>query len=639
MFTIKATIPSSMPPTWAVLERTLFDVMDRSIDLYLQKYTRADGTLVWREKLVGRDGADDFYESFYNWPLVYLLGGSGQLLSQAHREWDAVTRQLSLSGQIYREYEYGYDQFHQGESYIYFYFLCLADPSNPALVERACRFASFYTGEDPSAANYDAVHKVIRAPHNGSGGPRWGFGDFVGEPTYGWAASMKPYGLPYEDVPGVKNYDDLKDPELAHRMGKVMQERMAKGDVAGNLCVTSLVTNAYLLTGDEKYKRWVTEYVSAWVERARQNDGLMPDNVGLSGQVGEYMNGKWYGGLYGWSWPHGFYNIEMAALVGASNAYMLSQDASYLGLPRTQMDHIVALGQTRDIRELEMSIGKHWVGQIAALADHTTFVVPYRYSDSGWFDYQPMSPVYPAALWNVSSNEEDWQRLEKLREVSHYDWRQVIPFRGKEDCGHEQPWLRYLAGENPEYPEMILRESLGQVYRRLDLIRADTADLMRVNIHHWQQLNPVISEALVQLTTGAPQIIYNGGLLHCRVRYFDAQLKRPGLPPDVAALVQKVEAGRTEVHLVNLSPTDERSVVVQAGAFGEHRFTSVAYPQRVSDYPGVQVDYVAPPLQTQMQQAGVDSNLVRIDLPPATEITLDLSMQSYVNDPSYALPW
>ena len=639
MVTIQANTPCLMPPAWAVLERKLFDVMDRSVYPYLEKYTRADGSLIWREKLVGRDGADDFYESFYNWPLAYLLGGGDHLLALAHREWDAITRQLTLSGQIYKEYEFGYDQFHQGESYIYFYFLCLADPTDSKLIERARRFAGFFTGEDPETPNYDPEHKLIRAPHNGSGGPRWGFADYQGEPSYGWSESMKPYGLPYEDVPGVKTYEDLKDPELAHRMGSVMQERMKQGDVAGNLCVTSLVTNAYLLTGDEKYKRWVLEYVQAWLERARANGGLMPDNVGLSGQVGEYMNGKWYGGLYGWSWPHGFYNIEMAALVGALNAYLMTQDPQYLELPRTQMDHIIALGQTRDIRELEMSIGHHWVGQIAALKDYTTFVVPYRYTDSGWFDYQPMSPVYPGALWNASGTPQDWERLENLRIASRYDWRQVVPFRGKEDCGHEQPWLRYIAGDNPTYPEQILSESLGQVYRRLDLIREDTADLTQVNIHHWQQLNPVITEALVQLTTGAPQIIYNGGLLLCRVRYFDPADKRPGLPRDVAALVEKVEADHTVVRLINLNPLDERDVVIQAGAFGEHCFTAVDYTQRTSEYPGAQEDYDAPPLKTKSQHVAVDDKRLYVKLPPATEIVLDLQMQRFVNDPSYTLPW
>ena len=55
------------------------------------------------------------------------------------------------------------------------------------------------------------------------------------------------------------------------------------------------------------------------------------------------------------------------------------------------------------------------------------------------------------------------------------------------------------------------------------------------------------TEALIQLTLGAPQLLYNGGLLLARLRYFDAQRRRPGLPPDVAALVETLEARRTVV--------------------------------------------------------------------------------------------
>jgi hypothetical protein len=92
-----------------------------------------------------------------------------------------------------------------------------------------------------------------------------------------------------------------------------MEERMSRGDVAPNLALTSLVTNAWLLTGEERYRRWVLDYVEVWMKRTRANGGLLPDNVGLSGQVGEYTGGRWYGGLYGWTWPHGFYNLQMAA--------------------------------------------------------------------------------------------------------------------------------------------------------------------------------------------------------------------------------------------------------------------------------------------------------------------------------------
>ena len=114
MTTITASIPCSRPPAWAVLERRLMDAMSDSVFPYLQKYTRAeDGELIWRDTLKSRDGADDFYESFYNWPLLYLLGGADHLLELAHRQWEAVTRQLTRLGQVYHEYERGYDQFHQ----------------------------------------------------------------------------------------------------------------------------------------------------------------------------------------------------------------------------------------------------------------------------------------------------------------------------------------------------------------------------------------------------------------------------------------------------------------------------------------------------------------------------------------------
>ena len=246
MLTLAASVPLGDPPAWAVLERTLIDVMDRSVYLFLDKYTHPDGTLIWAEIWKNsRDGADDLYESSYNWPLYYLVGGGDHLLTLGQRQWDAITRQLTKLGPVLDEYERGYDQFHQGESYIYFYILCLADPGNERNRERALRFAGLFLNENPNAPNYDAERKLIRAPHNGSGGPRWGYNDSP-EPSYGWSAAMRAYGMPYTDIPGIKAYDDLKDPVLARRMGEAMQERMGKGDVAVNLVVTSLIANAFL---------------------------------------------------------------------------------------------------------------------------------------------------------------------------------------------------------------------------------------------------------------------------------------------------------------------------------------------------------------------------------------------------------
>ena len=48
--------------------------------------------------------------------------------------------------------------------------------------------------------------------------------------------------------------------------------------------------------------------------------------------------------------------------------------------------------------------------------------------------------------------------------------------------------------------------------------------------------------------------MYNGGLLMARLRYFDPQRRRPGLPSDVAALVESLADERAVLHLVNLQP-------------------------------------------------------------------------------------
>ena len=107
-----------------------------------------------------------------------------------------------------------------------------------------------------------------------------------------------------------------------------------------------------------------------------------------------------------------------------------------------------------------------------------------------------------------------------------------------------------------------------------------------------------------------------------RVRHFDPQQKRPGLPPDVGALVTKLTADMTELQLVNLNTTERREVIVQAGAMGEHNFTSA----RV--YTGEAV-----------QTVPVNGMYLCVQLPPNTRIDLELEMERFVNAPSYRHPW
>ncbi len=635
---ITARVPLEKAPAWAVLERQLFSVMEEAVFPFLKKYTHPDGRLIWKEGIhQSRDGADDFYESFYNWPLLYLLGGADHLLELGQRQWDATTRLMEEIGHVYKEYEIGYDQFHQSESYIYFYLLCMADPANEKNAERARRFAGFFLNEDSEALNYDPEKKIIRCAHNGSKGPRWLY-DENETPSYGYSKGMAVYGLPYEDVDGIKTFDDLKDPVLARRMGQVMKARMGKGDVATNLHVCSLIANAFLMCGDEKYRTWLCAYVDAWIDRAAAHDGFLPDNVGLSGQVGEYMDGKWYGSMYGWDWPHGFYNIAMAAILAGVSCYLLTRDKQYLDLPRNQIRKVMQEGKWVNMHQLrdQMSLQHHWVAQFAALGEkQESWVVPYRYGDSGWKDYQPLAPMYPLSLWNVSGDAEDRDMVEAIRQQEGYDWRQVFSFHTKEDAGHEQPWYAYLCGDNPDYPVDILQASLAQVYKRMEQIRCDETDPRNNHIHWWQQLNPVTTEALIQLTLGAPQLLYNGGLLLAPLCYFEGYLKRPGLPRDVGALVEKVETTHIVLRLVNLSAVAQRTVVVQAGTLGEHQFTDVVYNALVSDYPGNVGDYAAPSVQTATKRISVNAVHFDVILPPGTEICLEIGLQRCVHEPSY----
>jgi hypothetical protein len=130
--------------------------------------------------------------------------------------------------------------------------------------------------------------------------------------------------------------------------------------------------------------------------------------------------------------------------------------------------------------------------------------------------------------------------------------RVVRSFRSKEEAGHEEPWFTFLAGDNPGYPEKILAAAQAQVRHRLARMQAyRDLDVSEADIHLWQQCNPVATEALVQLTWGGPQVIYNGGLQQARVRYYDAGRRRPGLPESVAALVSGIDPQATVVDLVN----------------------------------------------------------------------------------------
>jgi hypothetical protein len=623
---ITATVPTGPPPTWSVLQRRLFDELDQAWRTFQHRYTEPDdGRLRFSGTIEDRDGADDFYEAFFNWPALYRLGGSDDLLPAVKQHWEGVTRQLTGLGLFRGEFERGYDWFHQGESLLMFYGICAADPADPRFRERAVRFAEQYLPGSPTG-NYDSRIRAVRAPHNGSDGPRPGLGPQWDDRFGAEQTNMRSYGLPLHDVPGITTWSDLADEELAVRMGHHMRDRLGRGDTAVNLAATGLVANAWLYDHDPRMASWILEYVDAWRARSAAV-GAMPDNVGLSGKVGEYHDGRWFGGHYGWTWPHGVHSVGAAALVGAISAAMVGGDLGRLDLARLPLDQVWEQRRTGAPPDERATRRPGWAHAPGTGDGRPGNTLPTRLGPDGWFDHQPAQVAYWTWLWWFGMRQEDRDRLEALREHSGYDWTVVHAFRDKEEAGHEPPWLAYLGGGNPAYPEQALRMALAQVAHRTALMEADRAAPTESDLHKWQRLNPVVTEVLTQLTTGAPQTLYNGGLPLARVRYDDLDAGRPGLPPDVAALVEHLDATSTTVQLVNLHSARTRRLRLLAGGFGEHLITSVHWNTGGGAYPGDSRDHHLPGGEEAIRSAAVQAHSIDIVLPPGRRIRIRLDMR------------
>ncbi|MEM8968234.1 MAG: hypothetical protein AAGE93_17580, partial [Bacteroidota bacterium] len=388
--------------------------------------------------------------------------------------------------------------------------------------------------------------------------------------------------------------DDQKFPYIL----QAINERMMKNDVPLNLASTSMMVNAYMYTQDERYKNWVTEYVEAWMQRVEDNGGVIPDNVGHNGKIGENTGGKWWGGYYGWRWPHGLPNQMEATTIGASNAYLLTGDSSYLELPYSVIQAVSDQAKVEDGKTL----------------------VPYRYDDRGWYDYRPMRPKYPTHLWYYSRSQEDWARVKNLIDATQ--WNTLAYRKSKGDSENTAAWLGHLEGVNPTYPMDILRATYQEMQRRLEIIQEDNSTPDDQDVHHWLERNPVVLEGLVQTMLGAPNHIYHGGLLHASLRYFDSENQRPGIPEDVAALVRKVNPKGVSLQLVNLHPTETRRVIIQGGMFGEHQITRV---RQVIHYP--------------YQFNTIDHKYVTVELSPGAVGQIEIGLDRFANNPSYAFPW
>lgn len=588
-------------PTWALLQRKLLDALSAAALHYAQRYTRPDGTLIWhRSEWKGMDGSDDAYESVYNFPLLYALGGDKRLLPLSHHLWEGITRQFTEYGQIHREFDAYYDWMHHGESSLFFYYLSLAQPYGNLERERSARFANFYTGADSQAPNYDPELRIIRSPLTGSRGPR-----FV-TTAEDWAelrGIYSQYPAPFSDIPKLNGYiADWTDPEVFADILPKFNARIARGDVPLNLLTTTLLTHAFMVTGEAGYRQWVLDYLGAWRERTAQNGGILPDNVGLSGRIGEYNDGKWWGGYYGWGWSHGGWTLLEAAVVAGMNAALLTGDFAHLDLFRSQI---------------------YWLWQQGHSA-HGRWQLPFWRDDNGWRSYRAYDPKLLIAMWSMTQQPEDCARIEQMAEPDALD---TVHDVGWGDESNSLAWYRYVTGHLPDFPAQVLQAAYRHMTQRLQYICTDPLDPhewaavspYENDVHLWLNRNPVTCEGLVQTMCGSPMPVYHGGLLHAQLRYLDEAEQRAGLPADVAALVETVDGAGVTVHLVNLDPLRSKVVIVQGGSFGEHIL------RQAHDI-------------NSEHRVDINAPCVRVELAPAASLRARLEMERFSRAPRYTQP-
>ncbi len=563
-------------PEWAKLERQLLSENAPACREFFRKYYDERGYLQCFVRWGANDGPDDAFENLVGWPELHALGASDEIIQIYLKAWNGMIRQYSEAktvdvpagrdGMYFKEFSAQADWMHHGEGLRTFNLMGLSVPTLPVYQERVRRFAGFYMGEDPDAPNYDPKLKIIRSMLNGSKGPMLRKAtalDWVGDPF------------------------NVSDFEAAHgesTYAQFLQHYEEYGDVAGdhflNLVATTLPADAYLLANEPKYKRWIVGYVDAWLDRMRQNGGVIPSYVAHDGTIGG-PEGRWWGNAYGWGFSplnpvtgrRENRNRIPRAIVGFQNALLVTGDRKYIDAWRMMADAVNSHARTVDGRR----------------------EYPTMFGADGWYGWQ-RTPWNVGALevWYWSQRPEDWARV------------------GAND------WLEYLEGRNPDYAESVLRRDLASISRKVAIFRGDTRPPEKRLADNMMDVNPAAVTALEQLMWGALPPGRAGELMNARLRYFDPVRRRAGLPEDVGALVSGIGDTRTVVTLVNLNPTQSRTLVVQGGAYGEHQV--------------VQVDWNG-------TREPIDARDFTVRLAPGAGARLTLTIRRYANAPTVRFPW
>ena len=561
-------LTTPMPaPHWALLQRQLLAALPEAVEAFHARYFDERGYLLCYPRWGALDGPDDAAENVTGWTELYALGGPERLLDLYRHGIEGHMRQyteartaecpLGRDGMYYREFPTSFDSVHNAEGFHGLFQQGLAEPWDPAYRARMRRYAGLYLGEDAGAPNYDPERRLIRSVMTGSRGPvlrtttpvDWGGDPFECEGRFTplrWHRTWDDY---------VRHFTPYRD---------------VAGDTPCNLIVTTIVLNAYLCTGERKYRDWIVDYADAWVERTRRNGGVIPSHVGLDGAIGGAA-GRWWGAVYGWDHRAFFRTL---APYGFGNALLVSGDQRYVDVWRGVIDAVNA-----QAREIDGALQ-----------------YPQKHGADGWYEYSPQ-PYDHGAL-----------------EVFYWSMRE----RDRALARRAGGWASYLCGGAPDYPVSALQGELEATRERMQLMREDRTTPDTRLSESPNGMNPGAGIwRLVELMLGGLPSRHIGAAWHTRLRYFDPDRGRAGIPEDVASLVDSMSEDEVSVTLVNVSPVRRHALVMQAGAYAEHQFTAA------------QVNGTA---------IALDEPAITVQLAPGAGARLTLKMNRYANQPTHAFP-
>lgn len=563
-------------PSWAQKQRRLLELNEELARVFEEAYLTSEGHIrVEMEHGGGLFAPDDVLETLYKLPMHYALGGGEDTWRVFWKTWRGTTEQGTEMDLYVNELPKYLDWHHNGEHLEGFWLGALCAPHDEQYRRLALKYASLWDGSEREHQNYDPENKIIPSILHGGAGPQFN--------------------------PTVADWHGGELDEDAREFWSHWLDCDHGGPV--NLVTTNFGTNAFMLTGDEHWREVTMEYIDAWRRRAEENNGIIPSIVNRDGEVPE----QWWDGVMGWDFKQfgGLFFVSSGPRAAWGNAALLTGDTSYWDTTRKLSD---VLWKERSRLEKDLGWGRK----------KGDWDVPRYYNgDKRWHGaLERAAGVYSSILanmWLSTMKVEDLGRVLERQSISgaagHATWQ---------EGGYEPEWIKYLVGQNPDWPDRALNRVIEATENDIQQVREELEKPVEERKgknwpRHWGWVGPLVNQM-----SGAPVPLWHGQLHMARFRYFDPDRRRPGIPEDCAALVESLGDDTATVVLVNIGDKP-RTILVQNGAYAEHQCLSVT-PEG-----GKEVE--------------VGGSVFAVRLAPGAGERLEVRSERFVNTPTLSLPW